>query len=134
MPDPAAQIDKTRRPQNSLLAAGLLIAVVAVLIGFHAVTMMLGVATLSGEADRTAKPRTAPPRVEVAAPVAAPAEAPREAVVQVPAEPPAGIAAAAKAKAQAEMSEFQPSGANPDAQDQPRRRYRAPRPEMHKVY
>jgi hypothetical protein len=45
-----------------------------------------------------------------------------------------GVAAAAKAQAQAEMDMMGYQAEQIAQQREPRRRYRAPRPELHKVY
>jgi hypothetical protein len=120
-----------------VLATSFLVAIVAVLVGFLASTMMLGMTTLGGEAERNTKLRPAPPRSEAAVPVAKPAQASASVadVVAAPAVPanaePLGIAAAAKAKAQAELEAM---ADDPPAPEPVRRRARVPRVELHKVY
>ena len=134
MSDRSLNIDKTRRPRNSLLAAGLLVAIIAVLVGFHGVTMVLSAMTLSGGADATQKPANVAPRRDAALPPVKSSDAPPAAV---PVPNPTGVAAAAKAKAQAEMSERQELELEPqesEPRDRPRRSFRPPRAEMHKVY
>jgi hypothetical protein len=129
MSDRSLNVDKTRRPRNSLLAVGLLVAIIAVLVGFHGVTMVLSAITLSAGADATEKVSAIAPRHEAALPPVKSSEAPPAAV---PVPNPTGVAAAAKAKAQAEMSERQDLQSEPE--DRPRRSFRPPRVEMHKVY
>ena len=156
MTRPIRSSDPTRRPGNSLIAAGLLAAVAAVLVGFHGTTMVLSAMSLSAQAPAEGKARwgqSDAPRVAHtnAQPVPAPARPaesspPPAAVPAPPAEygeaapgavpaAPTGVAAAAKAKALAEM-EMEPDEA--EAEEEPRRRprrsYRAPRVDKHKVY
>jgi hypothetical protein len=141
---PNRSSDPTRRPRNSIIAAGLLVAVASVLIGFHGTTMVLSAVSPVAEhetsetraaPDRLGSPRPAHSRQHDARNVAGPAP---DAV-----PPSTGVAAAAKAKALAEMEAMEPGGlealheqAEEPAQERrrPRRFHRAPRPDKHKVY
>ena len=162
MSDRAVSLRKTRSPRNSLLAAGILVAIVAVLIGFHGVTMVLSAMSLGASTEVAAKPEAAKPNIVQAAkpdtakpdsaksasiqpardgpkplpaplPVESPPPVQPTAAISEPVENPTGMAAAAKAKAQAEMD-----GALPrDSDARPaasRRQFRATRADKHKVY
>jgi hypothetical protein len=139
MLDYAFKIDPTRSPRNSPLAFGVLVVMIAVLVGFHGVTMVLSTVSLGASTERATKWHNAPPR-NILTPAAKPSEPTVAAITTVPTATPAapvapsefqGLAAAAKAKAQAEMDELEGEGAMEPPQ---RRRYRAPRPQRHKVY
>ena len=139
MPDHAFKIDSTRSPRNSPLAFGVLVVMIAVLVGFHGMTMVLSTVPLGASTERAAKWPDAPAR-NIPIPAAKPSEPTVAATTAVPTATPAapvspsefqGLAAAAKAKAQAEMDELEGEGAMEPPQ---RRRYRAPRPQLHKVY
>jgi hypothetical protein len=95
MSDRSYSLDKTRRPRNSLLAAGLLIATIAVLAGFHVTTMVLSATSLSADAERSSKRRDPPPRGEASVP----AVTPRDAATVTPAVPVPPAAAAVPARA-----------------------------------
>ncbi len=151
MSDRAASLSRTRSPRNSLLAAGILVAIVAVLVGFHGVTMVLSAMSLGAYTENAAKPDAAKANsVQAAMPdslkssrvqpvreisLSRPVEAVSEPLAVADAERTVenpSVVAAAKAKAQAEMSRDLPAAAA--ASQAPRRQFRATRSDKHKVY
>ena len=145
-------------PEHARILAVALVALTALLVGFQGASTLLTVTQLGASPPKaTSAPRShaslvpqaplpvikpsepAAPAPTIAAgedaPAASgPAPAPAEqTTAQVVTDNPAGIAAALRAKAQAEMDELGPM-AGENAPPEPRRRYRAPRPELHKVY
>ena len=150
MSDRALSLSKTRSPRNSLLAAGILVAIVAVLVGFHGTTMVLSAMSLGASTEIAAKPEAAKPNGVQAAklnsvpaaqanptpanptPTTVEPAQPAETSVE-PIENPTGVAAAARAKALAEMDDVSPR--EPDARPaNSRRQFRANRADKHKVY
>jgi hypothetical protein len=145
-------------PEHARIVAVTLVALTALLVGFHGVSTLMTLTQLGANPPKDSRPRShaslvPQPPVSVIKPaqertsepaptinageeIPAPAEQPAQSAAQQPLQvvpdSSIGVAAAAKAKAQAEMD------AMDDRPDQPPlergRRYRAPRPELHKVY
>jgi hypothetical protein len=144
MASPIHNSDPTRRPRNSLIAAGLLVAVGSVLIGFHGTTMVL--ALVSPVEQEQSKAASKDPRVPEGDPKATHGVTDPSVDRQTRADessakpPPTGIAAAAKAKALAEMDAMEPRELEAQQQQEerprrtPRRIHRVPRVDKHKVY
>jgi hypothetical protein len=140
MASPIHNSDPTRRPRNSLIAAGLLVAVGSVLIGFHGTTMVL--ALVSPVEQEQSKAASKDPRVPEGDPKATHGVTDPSVDRQTRAAqpPPTGIAAAAKAKALAEMDAMEPRELEAQQQQEerprrkPRRIHRVPRVDKHKVY
>ena len=150
-------------PEQARLVAVVLVALTALLVGFQGASTLLTVTQLGASTPKaTSAPRShaslvpqapvpviKPAEPKAAEPAAAPTitageEAPsaggptpvpgEQAAAQVVADNQSGTAAAAKAKAQAEMDAMGPMPDETALPQEPRRRYRAPRPELHKVY
>lgn len=149
--------------RGRIAIAALLVGATALLVGFQGVSTLLTVTQIGASPEKPQAPRSHAslvPRPPV--PVIKPSEPkaaepkPDEPMVkageeaqaahnpstseqtasQVVTDDQSGIAAALKAKAQAEMDMIDPlpdENAQP-LQERPRKRYRAPRPELHKVY
>jgi hypothetical protein len=146
-------------PEQARIAAVVLVALTALLVGFQGASTLVTLTQLGASPPKASQPprshaslvpqppvpvvkpaeEKAPesaPTVSAGEETPVPAEQPEQPAaqqsVQVLADDQSNIAAAAKAKAQAEMD------AMADQPDEPprerRRRYRAPRPELHKVY
>jgi hypothetical protein len=140
--------------RSSLVIAGALVALTALLVGFQGASMLVTVAQLGASAPKpqpakshaslvpqtplaAVKPNEPAPAPKVSAPVSEPVPAPtasEQVPVQTVTDNQAGVAAAAKAKAQAEMDTMGPTPDESALPQEPRRRYRAPRPELHRVY
>jgi hypothetical protein len=150
-------------PEQARLVAVLLVALAALLVGFQGASTLLTVTELGASPSKPQPARShaslvpqppvpviKPAEPKAAQPTAAPTisageEAPsaggptpvpgEQPAAQVVTDNQAGVAAAARSKAQAEMDAL---GDRPDEdvrQQAPApRRYRAPRPELHKVY
>ena len=148
-------------PEQTPIAAVALIVLTALLVGFQSVSTLLTVTQLGAGPTKGPAPKShislvpqppvptiKPDEPKAAEPAPAPTiaageEAPgaagqtpaaSEQAAQVVTDNPAGIAAAAKAKAQTEMDTPGPQIDENTPRPEPRRRYRAPRPELHKVY
>ena len=152
-------MSRMTRGQTRLLAISL-VALGALLVGFHGASTLLTVTQLGAsptngpvpKSHASLVPQPPVPTIKPSGTASAPMPAPRagESVADEPAAatvPNAvdtpmpsvpnnqiGIAAAAKAQAQAEMDAIGDQIERPMPQREPRRRYRAPRPELHKVY
>jgi hypothetical protein len=144
-------------PEQARIVAVVLVALTALLVGFQGASTLVTVTQLGASPPKASQPprshaslvpqppvpvikpeRTPEPAPTISAGEETPASAEQQEQstaqqpMQVVADDQSNIAAAAKAKAQAEMD------AMGDRPDEPpperRRRYRAPRPELHKVY
>jgi hypothetical protein len=142
-------------PEHARIAAAVLVALTALLVGFHGASTLMTLTQLGAGPPKASQPPRShaslvpqppvpvikpaeqrAPTISAGEEIPTPAEQPRQSTAQQPVEvvvdDQSGIAAAAKAKAQAEMDAME------DRPDRPpperRRRYRAPRPELHKVY
>ena len=147
-------------PEQARIVAVVLVALTALLVGFHGASTLVTVTQLGASPPKTSqpprshaslvpqppvpvikpaeeKPPEPAPTISAGEETSAPAEQPEQSTAQQPlqvvADDQSNIAAAAKAKAQAEMDamEDRPNEVRPPDR---RRRYRAPRPELHKVY
>lgn len=146
------------RPAQTPILAGSLIAVTALLVGFQSVSTLLTVTQLGAsqpigsppKSHASLVPQPPIPAIKPSEPVSMPAPRASEPTPEEPAAPAAGVtadarpmpsvpdnqvgaAAVAKAQAQAEMDAM---GDQVEQNSPPerRRRHRAPRPELHKVY
>lgn len=143
--------------QTRLLAASL-VALIALLIGFHGASTLLTVTQLGASPTKGPAPKSHAslvpqlpiPTIKPSEPVAMPAPRASELSPDEPAPATSvaadtkpmptvpdnqfGVAAAAKAQAQAEMEIMGDQAEQNAPQPERRRRYRAPRPELHKVY
>ena len=119
--------------QRKVIIAAALVAVTALLVGFHGVTTYLSAVSLSGQAERAngaanVQQRNADP-VKSPEPSAAASPATR---LEMPA--PTGVAAAAKAKAQEEVTALEQQPARESQPSNASRYRRSPNVDLHRVY
>jgi hypothetical protein len=150
--------------RGRIVVAAALVGTTAILVGFQGASTLLTVTQIGASAEKPKAPRShaslvpkpplpaikpdAPKEAELRATGsasapragedarAAPQPSAGEQAAQVVTDNQPGIAAALKAKAMAEMDamELPPDEDARPVRERPRKRYRAPRPELHKVY
>ena len=148
-------------PEQARIVGVVLIALTALLVGFQGASTLVTMTQLGASPPKASQParshaslvpqppvpvikpaeqKASEPAPTISAGEETPAEQPQQPAApqqpaQVVADDQSGVAAAAKAKARAEMDAMGPQLDEQDAPPrQERRRYRAPRPELHKVY
>jgi hypothetical protein len=151
-------------PEQARIVGIALIALTALLIGFHGASTLVTMTQLGASPPKTSQPARShaslvpqppvpvikpneqkasepAPTISAGEEASAPPEQPQQPAAQqqptqIVADDQSGVAAAARAKARAEMDAMGPQfdGQEAAPRPEPRRRYHAPRPELHKVY
>jgi hypothetical protein len=149
-------------PEQARIVGVALIALTAVLVGFQGASTLVTMTQLGASPPKASQPprshaslvpqppvpvikpneqKASEPAPTISAGEETPAEplqqsAAQQQPTQVVPDDQSGAAAAARAKARAEMDAMGPQFDEQEAapRPEPRRRYRAPRPELHKVY